>query len=297
MSRIHQLTVSELREHPESVASILSIGFLEDVGGAFRRLAEPDDVEALHDFRVAVRRLRSTLRAYKLFLPSNASAIRLRLKEMASATGPARDAEVQLEWLDRLGSVAGELPHDVVISVRRELEHARTHGYAVARERIDREFASIAADLRSSLRTTGARSTEPSILVLGGIVRRHSHSFQSKLACVNSLDDERPLHRLRIQTKRLRYLLEPLSAELDFVRPMIGELRVLQDLLGDVRDLGMLGGRFRELEPTRVPDPIERRRHRTWETFVESWRPGSGRVPYGIDQVADRVEFIIPDLL
>ena len=53
----------ELLDGPAAAgARVLALGRLADAEEAAARLADPADAEALHDFRVAVRRLRSTLR-------------------------------------------------------------------------------------------------------------------------------------------------------------------------------------------------------------------------------------------
>ena len=63
--------------------------------------AQSGDVEALHDFRVAIRRLRSLLRAYQ-DLTDAAIPRRLRrgLRALARATNASRDLEVKLAWLE-----------------------------------------------------------------------------------------------------------------------------------------------------------------------------------------------------
>jgi len=69
---------------------------------AERRLDDPFDREALHDFRVSIRRLRSLLRAYR---PQLEAAVRTkdrkRLRAIQQATGGGREAEVALEWLTK----------------------------------------------------------------------------------------------------------------------------------------------------------------------------------------------------
>jgi len=52
--------------------------------------------------------------------------------------------------------------------------------------------------------------------------------------------DEEPAHRARIEAKRLRYLLEPLAAEVRVVGHAIRRMRWLQDLLGELNDLRVL---------------------------------------------------------
>ena len=43
----------------------IAVNLLDAASAARERLTDADDAEALHDFRVAMRRLRSTLRAYQ----------------------------------------------------------------------------------------------------------------------------------------------------------------------------------------------------------------------------------------
>ena len=91
-----------LRERPVEVpARLRAFGLLEGAAGASKRLRGDDDPEALHDLRVGLRRLRSTLRAYRSHLKGSVSKkLRKKLKALAGATSPARDTEVQLTWLD-----------------------------------------------------------------------------------------------------------------------------------------------------------------------------------------------------
>jgi hypothetical protein len=57
----------------------------------------------------------------------------------------------------------------------------------------------------------------------------------------------RVLHRVRIGAKRLRYLLEPLLAELAPARSLVDLLKRLQDALGCARDLDLLAERVAAL--------------------------------------------------
>ncbi|OGU02078.1 MAG: hypothetical protein A2W29_10875 [Gemmatimonadetes bacterium RBG_16_66_8] len=67
---------------------------------ARRRVEAHEDPEGLHDFRVALRRLRSCLRAYRpLLRGALPDRLRRQLGDIAAATGGGRDAEVQLQWI------------------------------------------------------------------------------------------------------------------------------------------------------------------------------------------------------
>src|SRR6185436_6511959 len=89
------------RPAPDAVRHV-ALDFLEQAASARERLADPNDAEALHDFRVAIRRLRSTARAYAAELEGSVSRkVMRRLRRGARATGASRDAEVQLEWIEQ----------------------------------------------------------------------------------------------------------------------------------------------------------------------------------------------------
>jgi CHAD domain-containing protein len=59
-----------------------------------------DDIDALHDMRVATRRLRAALEIFGPCLPRRSCAAALaEVKQLADALGERRDRDVQIEWL------------------------------------------------------------------------------------------------------------------------------------------------------------------------------------------------------
>src|SRR5438093_1375653 len=95
------LTVEPVPELAPGAARRIAVNLLDAASAARERLTDADDAEALHDFRVAMRRLRSTLRAYQPQLDAVVpSKLRRRLRDLARATGEARDVEVQIAWLE-----------------------------------------------------------------------------------------------------------------------------------------------------------------------------------------------------
>src|ERR1700739_69868 len=84
----------------ERAVRVVALTLLRDAATTRARLIDPGDTEALHDFRVAVRRLRSWLRAYRPYLGDSVrDKNRRRLRAVARATSLARDTEVHLQWL------------------------------------------------------------------------------------------------------------------------------------------------------------------------------------------------------
>jgi CHAD domain-containing protein len=58
--------------------------FLDDAAAAAARLADAADAEALHDFRVAIRRLRVTVRTYPALRASVSKKLRRRLRKQTT---------------------------------------------------------------------------------------------------------------------------------------------------------------------------------------------------------------------
>jgi len=90
-----------------AAAKHIARALLCELRRARRRLATRRDDMALHAFRVALRRLRSTLQMYRPVLGRDMvpRKLRRRLKRLARATGAARDAEAAA----RLWEVSEEL--------------------------------------------------------------------------------------------------------------------------------------------------------------------------------------------
>ncbi len=126
--------------------------YLDRAGQAASRLKKKGDEQALHDFRVNLRRLRSNLQAYAPYLATAVSPKqRKRIRNLASSTGGGRDAEVQLAWLEqRQLDVSIEDAVGVEL-LREELEGQLTAGYGQGVARARNKFEKLDAKLRRRL--------------------------------------------------------------------------------------------------------------------------------------------------
>jgi CHAD domain-containing protein len=226
-------------------ARTLALALLADAADAAGRVGTPGDAEALHDFRVAVRRLRSTVRAWA---PALEGTLRdkdvRRLRAIARATGPARDAEVLGGWLAHARSELDARYHPAAdwMAVRIAGHHAESHA---------REAAAAAARLREihpalARRLATAPEAPPGVDAFGSalaaLVRAHARSLRDALGRVSGPDAVAPAHRARIAAKRLRYLLEPLRGlPVADATPAVKGLKALQDLLGELHDAHVAG--------------------------------------------------------
>jgi CHAD domain-containing protein/CYTH domain-containing protein len=221
-------------------------GYLGDAGDALARLRDRRDTEALHDFRVAVRRLRSVLRAYRRWLGrAGGNKIRRRLRDLGSATNAGRDAEVQLTWLEgqRPGLSRGE--RTGLNWMARRLRRTRRTSYADARREVRADFKRVTSLLEKRLRDLhGPAPAFREAFAL--LLRQHAADLETRLAAVRAADDEEDAHQARISAKRLRYLLEPLRPDVEGVRQLVEHLKGLQDLLGELHDMHVLEARLGE---------------------------------------------------
>ena len=228
----------------EETARAVALARLDEAAAALSRLDDPSDDEALHDFRVAVRRLRSILRAYRPYLKgTGAKKLRRELGELARSTGAARDAEVQLAWLD---AQEPRLPPRQRAGARclrgrfeARLEQADTGTLARVRndfERVARKTRRRFPEFALRVRVGEAQRGTSWQAVTGELLREHARELRDALAAVDSAERQTEAHRARIRGKRLRYLLETLREGEERARDLLQRLKELQDLLGEWND-------------------------------------------------------------
>ena len=249
----------ELLDQSASVgARAVVLALLTEATDAAVRAGDASDEEALHDFRVALRRLRSTLRAWR---PTLGSSLRdrdlRRIRDAARATNAARDAEVLESWVSEVTEqLAGPHRHAADWLTAR-LEHRRRHllGQGVAGS--VEEFLHRAPRLARRLAAEDpAVESEPFGLSLASLLRTQAEALVEALALASSPPDAARVHRARIEGKRLRYLLEPLRDTPGLeANAAVKVLKRMQDALGALNDARVASA---ELGSTRVEAAAER---------------------------------------
>lgn len=263
----------------QAVRSI-ALGCLDEAGAALERAQDPHDREALHDFRVALRRLRTTLRAYRPLLPGGVPRrLRRRLRELADVTNPARDAEVALTWLRPLET---ELQSHDRIGLRAlvgRIEHRRAKHLPRSLAEAGRCFASVDRKLRKILTVPPSKPDAPRVLfgsVAAATLLGQAKRLDQLIASVSGPDDD-AVHRARIAAKRLRYQLEPVAAALSGGGQLIERLRKFQDLLGELHDLVELQEAVRsEPKTTAVARRVRARRAFLYTELKRDWLGNTG---------------------
>ena len=207
---------------------------------AFQRSPSP---ETVHDFRLAVRRLRTLLKA---FAPLCGKSLRVvakgTLKQTSHRLGHARDAHI---FQTALASLArrSALLRRAVRPWNRALAHDERHCIAITRRRLPRYFSTERPRVAASdVETAGAPPPSYRRWAYHRL-RRQQKRFAHAIGRVTDADSP-GLHRSRIQAKRLRYLAETLSDDFGPAETLVERLEEVQDKLGGIHDLQALEERL-----------------------------------------------------
>jgi CHAD domain-containing protein len=208
--------------------------------------AEGATPEGVHQSRVAVRRLRSVLRAFRgVAADQVAGSLDAGLKALAAQLGPARDWDV---FLSGIGAAMAEaLPAEArVAALLADGRAARKTAYAGLRrglqapefQRLLLALAALAADLAE------APAAPPS--AEEHLVRVLEKRWKRMRTAADGMDVQSlaALHELRLLGKRMRYVAE-IAAPLFPSKParrFLSRLAELQEALGTLNDAAVAGG-------------------------------------------------------
>ena len=243
-----QIDEDVIDRNAEEGARVVALALVAECDRAAGRLAIGEDDEALHDFRVALRRLRTTLRAFRPWLEGS---VRRRmeklLRKLARATNAARDAEVQLAWLSaqRVGFAGRQ---QIGLDFLCDRIAGRRDGADGERDRLLARYARISGKLARRLQTyeghvDASAASGPFGGVLGMLLSDQVDALRQGLGAIRAAGDDENVHRTRIEAKRLRYLLEPLRGNRHAdARDVVKRLKSLQDALGELHDCHVLAG-------------------------------------------------------
>jgi CHAD domain-containing protein len=209
-------------------------------------LLDDVDTEFLHDFRVAVRRTRATLKLGRPVLPE---VMRRRwepaFKWLGDITTPVRDLDVyQLDlptmagWL--VSTAAADLePFERHLRIRRTAERrALVRALRSARfRRLVTEWEQELARLVDTPQDADREHVSAGRLADWGISRAYRRVARGG-AAIGSDSPAHDLHELRKRCKELRYALEVFAAVSDDAarKRAVADLKGLQDVLGAFQD-------------------------------------------------------------
>jgi len=228
------------------------------------------DPEAVHDFRVALRRLRTWLRAFRLYLEDTVRrGPERRLRTLSRLAGRARDLEVQYLWLIGVrpgpaGDAARWLAEDVN---RDQIRARRALGEGLVAE-LANTSAELAEELQHYRRDTALEEPvyDRMATAMADAVREATDTLTEDLGRVVRPAQAPEAHAARISIKRLRYLLDGLGRASRSSANILPRLIELQHLFGELHDAQVLHQLVREIRA--VP-----------KSGADQARPGADRPP------------------
>lgn len=246
------LRADGLLERPvvETVAALVD-RCLSQADRAVRHVGRPGKPEALHDFRVALRRCRGVLRAYRPWL-GRAAGKRMRsaLRRLMRRTNQGRDAEVQIVWLESTRQALRRSERAGLNHLLERLRRRRHAGHAAAAAAVRGRFERLDVELRARL-----EQAAPVPLTFGRAfgerLQEYAADTAARLAATAEAASDDELHDARLAVKRLRYLVEPAVGGLTGGAAVAAALKRLQDVLGELNDARVLAAAV-DRELTRV---------------------------------------------
>jgi inorganic triphosphatase YgiF len=197
------------------------------------------DSEAVHQARVAIRRLRGAFSMFKdVMVGKDVDAARRELKWLSDLLGEVRDLDVFLD--SRMNQIALQHPGvEGVQELMRGLEAMRERARRQLEDALHSErFRALLLKIaRCAHNGQWRRDGDSFVDFAQDELERRLNSVKKKRNAVRGLD-ARKRHRLRIKAKKLRYMFE-------FIKPIdphkaagavSNRLERLQDLLGALHD-------------------------------------------------------------
>jgi inorganic triphosphatase YgiF len=268
-----------------------------DVQGAFQIIAKAclhqlvanqslmlaGDAEALHQMRVALRRLRSAISLFSDMLTDpQTEALKNEFKWIIGELGPAREFEVFLKRVPKpVADRAREEP--ALAQVSQELRQKHEDAFARASTAVESSrFRDLAIDTAAWIETgdwthnsndaAGMLRLRPLTAVAAEQLGRRCEKLLKGCKHLDTSDPQHR-HRLRIQAKKLRYAAEffasafPSKTSALRRKTFVKSLQQLQDALGELNDIAVNKKLLKRIGDGKGAG-VKRHRGRVTEAFV-----------------------------
>ncbi|MCS6806309.1 MAG: CHAD domain-containing protein [Acidobacteriota bacterium] len=243
-----------------------------------RRCQKKFSEEAVHDLRVATRRLMSLLDLVShLIADARLKRTRRALKRRLDMFDSLRDTQVQLLSIQSLQADFPELErfHDEL--ARRERQLIKRLGKQVKKlglARLEKSVKTLQKQLRQMARHP-APSDDPFVAIINAVERAFAKVVERRRAVDPA--DSATIHRTRVAFKRFRYMVEVLQPLLvDVTQDRLKHMHDYQTMMGDVQDIEVLTAnltaflRKEKLTLPAVEQWLAQRRAQLIETYVQS---------------------------
>jgi CHAD domain-containing protein len=206
-----------------------------------------EDIEALHDMRVATRRMRAAFEVFgEVFKPKVLKSHLKRLRTAGRTLGRVRDLDVSLEkvthYLQTLpaGERQGLQPLLDAWEQERQVAHSRLVAYLDSpeyREFTEQFFVFLTTPGAGARPIPEALPAAPQVREIAPVLIYTRLAAVRLYAAVLPNASVEQLHTLRIECKKLRYTVEFFREVLGReAKAVVNDLKDLQDHLGDLND-------------------------------------------------------------
>lgn len=222
---------------------VLNVRF-EEILEKRGRVLDNDNVEGIHDMRVATRRLRSALRDFSTLIKKKPlEKTKKDLKRMADALGDVRDEDVAIIALKKLlkKNAAQNIKigiDDLIEERSKKRERAQLKLFevisATSIEKLKSDFERAVVDavkVKKSSEAIGFNQAGQKV------IGKSLKEFCALTYHIYEPFIDKPLHELRIAAKRLRYAVKLYTVCWgERIEPFAGQIADLQDYLGEIHD-------------------------------------------------------------
>ena len=238
LSRADELDLPDIGKR-SSIGDVFRATFgraVQDLVRNDAKLRVRSDEDAIHQARVAVRKLRSHLRTFESVLdPHWAGSLRARLERIGDRLGEARNADVML---NRIEADAQEIEEDATAllePLKREQERTHSSVSAMLREG---QYITLLDDVIDAakrpffLAGTADKAGDVDRDVVGRVWRKLRKTVRQRSRPPSDED----LHEIRKKAKNLRYAAEAFEPVRGKLARVARSAERLQTLLGDQHD-------------------------------------------------------------
>lgn len=207
------------------------------------------DTEFLHDFRVAIRRARSAvIQLAEILPPQVLKDFKKELTYLGKQSNRLRDLDVYILKEEEYRQLLPEEMYRDMEPLFRQLREKRKKAHKklvnILQEQRSRQILQDWQRLSVSLlreEQVTQRGHLAAVQVIKPIIARQMEQLLNNGRQIDSTSSAELLHKLRIECKKLRYLLEFFVSLFPGkpVNAMVKQLKALQDYLGDFNDLAV----------------------------------------------------------
>ena len=252
---------------------------------ALKRCQKKSSEAAVHDLRVATRRLISTLDLVARIHPqANVRKARRALKRQLDTFGPLRDAQVQLLCVDKMLASFPELQGFYNALLKRERKLVQRLSAKVKTVKIGKVEKAVRAAIEEVevLLDMPEMQQEKYAEAIHAVEDAFNRVVERKRAIDPT--DSATIHRMRVAFKKFRYLVESLAPLLDWVTDrQLKAMNAFQGSMGDIQDAKVLctsvmafarkRGGERQAALARALEELSRRHTALIETFFAANEP------------------------